>query len=370
MKTMLGAVFEEPGRPMAIEELSIDQPHAGEVLVRLAASGVCRSDYHVVVGEWTSPTPIVLGHEGAGIVEQVGEGVSTVEVGDHVIMSWVPYCGRCTYCLRGRPNLCTLVLDTAYEGVMLDGTTRLRRGDEDVYSYSAVASFAEYAIVPATGAIPIRKDAPLDIAATVGCAVTTGIGAAINTASVEPGASVLVIGCGGVGLSTIMGATLVSAMPIIAVDTLYPKLELARRVGATETINATTTDVLEAVREITGGRGVDYAFEAIGGASTIELAYDAVCPGGTAVVVGQVPNGVKASFDPMVMSDREKRLIGSNYGSSSPPLDFPRIIDLYMAGKVPLDALLSQHVKLEEINEAFEEMKRGELARSIIDYSS
>ena len=180
----------------------------------------------------------------------------------------------------------------------------------------------------------------------------------------------LVIGCGGVGLSTIMGATLVSALPIIAVDTLEPTLELARRVGATETINAKTTDVLEAVREITGGRGVDYAFEAIGGASTIELAYDAVCPGGTAVVVGQVPNGVKASFDPMVMSDREKRLIGSNYGSSSPPLDFPRIIDLYMAGRVPLDALLSQHVKLEEINEAFEEMKRGELARSIIDYSS
>lgn len=368
MRTLKGAVFEGSGRPLVIDELAIDEPHAGEVLVRVAASGVCHSDYHVVLGEWTSPTPIVLGHEGAGVVEAIGEGVTGVGVGDHVILSWTPYCGRCPYCLSGRLNLCAVAADTAYASVFFDGTTRLHRDGTDVYSFLTVGSFAEYAIVPETGAISIRKDAPLDRAAIVGCAVTTGVGAAINTVRVEPGASVLVIGCGGVGLSVIMGAALVSAWPIIAVDVVDSKLELARRVGASETVNGRGTDVVEAVREITGGRGVDYAFEAIGLARTIELAYETVCPGGTAVVVGQVPEGVRASFDPYVMSDREKRLIGSNYGSARPPLDFPRIIDLYMVGKLDLDALVSQHVKLEEINEAFAAMERGDVARSIVEY--
>jgi S-(hydroxymethyl)glutathione dehydrogenase/alcohol dehydrogenase len=367
---MRGAIFEGSGRPLVIDELEIDEPHAGEALVRVSASGVCHSDYHVVAGEWASPTPIVLGHEGAGVVEAIGERVTGVGVGDHVILSWTPYCGRCAYCLRGRLNLCALAADTAYASVMFDGTTRLHRGGSDVYGYLAVGSFAEYAIVPETGAIPIRKDAPLDRAAIVGCAVTTGVGAAINTAQVEPGASALVIGCGGVGLSVIMGAALVSAWPIIAVDVVDSKLALAQRVGATETVNARSMDVLEAVREITGGRGADYAFEAIGLARTIELAYDALCPGGTAVVVGQVPEGVKASFDPYVMSDREKRLIGSNYGSARPPLDFPRIIDLYMVGRLDLDALVSQHIRLEEINEAFAAMERGETVRSIVEYGA
>jgi S-(hydroxymethyl)glutathione dehydrogenase/alcohol dehydrogenase len=365
---LTAAVFERPGTPLALESLHLDEPRAGEVLVRLAASGVCHSDYHVVLGEWSAPTPIVLGHEGAGVVEAVGEGVTTLAAGDHVILSWTPYCGRCRFCLSGRLNLCTLAAETAYASVLFDGTTRLHRGHESVYSYLAVGSFASHAIVAETGAVRIRDDVPLDRAAIVGCAVTTGVGAAINTARVQPGASVLVIGCGGVGLSVIMGAALVSGLPIIAVDLVESKLELARRVGATEVINASATNVADAVCEITVGAGVDYAFEAIGKPETIELAYDVLAPGGTAVVVGQVPDGVTASYDPFVMSDREKTLTGSNYGSARPPLDFPRIIDLYMASKLDLDVLVSRHIQLHEINDAFEAIRSGEVARSIITY--
>jgi S-(hydroxymethyl)glutathione dehydrogenase / alcohol dehydrogenase len=369
MRSMTAALFEESGRSLAIEHVEIDEPRAGEVLVKLAASGVCHSDYHVLLGEWQSPTPIVLGHEGAGVVEAVGDGVTAVAPGDHVILSWTPYCGRCSYCLRGRPSLCEVAAATTYESVLFDGTTRIRRGEENVHAYLSVGSFAEYAVVPETGAVVITKDVPLDLASIVGCAVTTGIGAAVNTASVEPGSSVVVIGCGGVGLSIVMGAALVSAHPIIAVDVVDSKLALAERVGATEVVNSRRQDISDVVRQLTRGRGVDYAFEAIGLASTIEAAYEALAPGGTAVVVGQAAEGVKASFDPQVMSDREKRLIGCNYGSARPPLDFQRIIDLSMAGKIDLEALVSQRIGLEEVNDAFAAMGRGEVARSIISYS-
>jgi S-(hydroxymethyl)glutathione dehydrogenase / alcohol dehydrogenase len=368
MRQMKAAVFEQPGRPLEIEQLTIQGPSRGEVLVRLVASGVCHSDYHVVLGEWASPTPIVLGHEGAGIVEAVGKDVTTVGEGDHVVLSWTPYCRSCSYCLTGRPNLCELAARTAYASVLFDGTTRLRRKGKTVYSYLTVGSFGEYAVVPETGAIPIRRDAPLRIAALVGCAVPTGIGAVINTARVEPGASVLVIGCGGVGLSVIMGASLVSAWPIIAVDVVESKLDLARRAGATEALSLEGDDLIDALRELTAGRGVDYAFEAIGLARTIETAYEAVAPGGTAVVVGQVPDGVRASFDPFVMSDREKTLTGSNYGSCRPPVDFPRIIDLHMAGSLDLELLVSQTISLESINDAFALMEQGSVARSVIAY--
>jgi S-(hydroxymethyl)glutathione dehydrogenase/alcohol dehydrogenase len=368
MKQVRAAVFEKPGRPLRVEELALEEPRSGEVLVRLAASGVCRSDYHVLVGEWAAPVPIVLGHEGAGIVESVGPGVTTVAVGDPVVLSWTPYCRSCRYCLTGRPNLCELAAETAYASVLFDGTTRLRRNRAPVYSYLAVGSFGEFAVVPETGAIPIRRDVSLVKAAIVGCAVPTGVGAVVNTAGVEPGASVLVLGCGGVGLSVVMGANLVSAWPIIAVDVVASRLELARRAGADEALSLEGDELAQAVRDLTGGRGVDYAFEAIGLAPTIEAAYDLVAPGGTAVVVGQVPDGVRASFDPFVMSDREKTLKGSNYGSSRPAVDFPRILDLDLAGKLDLDLLVSQTLPLESINDAFAAMERGEGARSVIVY--
>lgn len=360
------AVFRQAGRPLNIETLQLAEPKEGEVLVKVVASGICHSDLHVVNGEWSSPAPLVLGHEGAGIVESVGAGVSTVAAGDHVVLSWMPYCRRCDHCLRGRPNLCDLVESTAYNSLMLDGTTRLSQNGAPVYSYLATASFANWAVVPETAAIRIRDDAPLDKVSLVGCAVATGIGAVANTARVEVGSSVLVIGCGGVGLSTVSGAVLAGARTIIAVDINDANLDRSRTLGATHTLNSRTHDVLGALPEITGKAGVDYAFEAIGLPETIELAYAALAPRGTAVVVGQVAEGKTITIDPFTMSDREKTLTGSNYGSCQPPIDFPNLIDLYMNGRLPLDPLIERTIGIDEINKAIDAMTRGESARSII----
>jgi S-(hydroxymethyl)glutathione dehydrogenase / alcohol dehydrogenase len=368
MRTMRAAVFTEPGAPLEIEELVVEDPHAGEVLVRMAASGVCRSDYHVVVGEWTAPTPIVLGHEGAGIVESVGEGVTSVKPGDHVILSWTPSCGRCRYCVIGRPNLCELVAERTYASVMFDGTTRLAYPDgRPVYSYSATATFGEYTVVPEAGVVPIRSDFPLEIAALIGCGLTTGVGAVINTANVEAGASVLVIGCGGVGLAVIQGAALAHATPIIAVDRVQAKVDNALRLGATHAILAEDgTDVAAAVKDLTDGAGVDYAFEAIGVASAIESAIEATAPGGTMVVVGQVPEGVTATFDPFTLSDREKVIRGCNYGSARPPVDFPRLVELCSSGAIDASAFVTSTISLDGINEAFARIGSGEGVRSVI----
>ncbi|OIH82879.1 dehydrogenase [Arthrobacter sp. UCD-GKA] len=362
------AVFHGADIPLKIEELTLADPKAGEVLVKLTASGVCHSDYHVVLGEWGAQTPLVLGHEGAGIVVETGPGVTGLKPGDHVALSWTPSCRRCRYCVAGRPQLCTNAVQNAYRNVLPDGTTRLSRGEEPVYSYLSVGSFAEYAVVPESGAIRIGTDVPPAIAALVGCAVTTGVGAAVNTVPVTPGSSVAVMGAGGVGLSTIMGAALQSPEMIIAVDIADDKLELARRAGATHTINATRTDVVEAVKEISGG-GVDFSYEAIGRALTIEQAYASLAPGGTAVVVGQVPTGVKISIDPMAMSGRELTLTGSNYGSSRPSIDFNRILDLHRNGSLDLDLLIGQRLRLDQINDAFVALGSGSPARTVIEYT-
>ncbi len=367
---MRAAVMYAANAPLTIEDVQVLPPGRGEVLVRLAASGVCHSDYHALIGEWTVPTPMVLGHEGAGVVEEVGPEVVEVAVGDHVILSWAPNCRRCFYCAQGRPALCELMARTAANSLMPDGTTRLRLGDQTVYQFGGVASFGEYAVVPESGAIPIRKDMPLDGAALLGCGVATGVGAVINTARVEAGSSVLVIGCGGVGLSAIQGAVLSSAYPLIAVDLLDSKLDQALALGATHTLNPSRDDVAAEIRELTNGRGVDYAFEAIGLTRTIEQAYESIRPGGTAVVVGQVPEGHRISIDPFVMSDREKTLKGSNYGSCRPSIDFPKFVDLYLAGKLKLDELISRSIRLDEVNEAFDAMIRGEVVRSVIRYDS
>ena len=368
MMKVTAAVFEEAGKDLVVQELELEDPKAGEVLVRLAASGVCHSDYHIAKGEWGATTPLVLGHEGAGVVEAVGPGVTSVVPGDHVVLSWVPYCGRCKYCNVGRPALCTEVMKFAYEGLMLDGTSRLSRDGQPVYSYGATGTFANRVIVPETGAIPVRKDAPLEKIALIGCAVATGVGAVINTAKVQAGDTVLVIGCGGVGLSAIMGAGLVSASQIIAVDVNEDSLARAKDLGATATINSRTTDLASAVAELVGPDGVDWAFEAIGLKPTIEAAYQLIRPGGTAVVVGQAAEGVTVEIDPYIMSDREKRIIGSNYGSCNPPVDFPRLIDLYMQGKINLDVLIARNCTIDDINEAFVGMGGGEAARTVIIY--
>lgn len=368
MRTTKAAVLDAPGQPLRITTLDLADPARGEVLVRTVASGVCHSDYHVVLGEWSGPTPLVLGHEGAGVVEAVGVDVTAVEPGDHVVLSWMPYCRRCRHCLAGRPNLCELTARTSYDSVLLDGTTRLSENGEPVYSYLATASLSEYTVVPETAAIPIRKDMPLHLAALVGCAVATGVGAVLNTARVAPGSSVLVVGCGGVGLSALMGAALTSADPVIAVDRNDETLALARQLGATHTLNADRTDVLRAVRDITGSVGVDYAFEAIGLPATLELAHRATGPAGTTVVVGQVAEGATMSIDPFELSDREKRLIGSNYGSCRPPEDFPRLIDLAMRDRLDLPALIGRTIPLEDINTAFAAMSRGATGRTVVTF--
>lgn len=362
------AVFYGPGEPLRVEEIDVAEPRAGEVRVRMVASGVCHSDYHVVLGEWGARTPLVLGHEGAGVVDSIGPGVTTLKPGDSVALSWTPSCRRCRYCVSGRPQLCTEAADNAYRNVLPDGTTRLSIAGQPVYSYLSVASFSEYTVVPESGAVRIDDSADPALAALVGCAVTTGIGAVLNTARIEAGDTVAVIGCGGVGLSVVMGAALSSAGRIIAVDLSPEKLALAQRAGATDTIDAGQGDVVTAIRALTDGAGVDYAFEAIGRAQTIEQAYACLAPGGTAVVVGQVPTGVTVQIDPMAMSGRELTMKGSNYGSARPSLDFVRFLDLHRTGAVDLELLVSSRIKLDDINDAFDALGQGSGARTVVEF--
>nr|WP_221185355.1 Zn-dependent alcohol dehydrogenase [Flexivirga oryzae] len=355
---------------MTIETVSIPStPPPGEVLVRMRASGLCHSDLHVIVGEWEVPTPMILGHEGAGVVEAVGEGVSGVAPGDHVILTWTPPCRRCRYCVSGRPVLCDEVARHSANHLSSDGRTRIRTVDgQEVYSFAGTGTFGEYTMVPESGAIPVRADAPFEQASLVGCSVTTGVGAAINTANVRPDETVLVLGCGGVGLNAIQGARLVGARRIIAADLSDTRLERARHFGATEVVNTSEEDLAERVPQLTDGRGVEVAIEAIGLPATIEAAYASLARGGRAVVAGQVPDGLTITIDPFVMSDSELQLIGSNYGSSRPAIDFPQLIDHYLHGRIDLDALVTRVMGLDEINDGYDELKRGIGIRSVIKY--
>ena len=363
---MQAAVFREVGRPLEVEEIEVAEPNHGEVLVRLFASGVCHSDYHVVVGEWEAPVPVILGHEGAGVVEAVGAGVERLAVGDHVVLVWGSGCGRCEYCASGRPQLCSVARATTYESLMLDGTTRLRQADVPVRPYLAVGSFGELAVVPEAGAVKIASEIPLDRAALVGCAVATGFGAVVNTARVPVGASVAVLGCGGVGMSIIQGAAVSGAWPVIAIDVSEEKLRLARSLGASHSVNGGAGDAVGAVLGLTEGRGVDFAFEAIGLAATIEQAVAMLAPAGTAVLVGMAPDGVTVALDPLLISDREHRIVGCNYGSCRPAIDFPKLLDLYMRGVLDLDAMITRRLRLNQVGDGFEAMRRGESVRSLI----
>lgn len=371
---MNAALFEAVGRPLNHAQVTIADPAPGEVRVRMTASGVCHSDFRVLAGEWAATAPLVLGHEGAGIVESVGAGVTHLVPGDAVILSWTPSCGACPYCDSGRPQLCLTAASTAYNSVMPDGTTRISRGEDPVYSYLSVGSFAEYAVVPAYGAIKVRADVDPGVAALVGCAVTTGVGSAINTKPAPAGSDVLVIGAGGVGLCVVMGAHLQSPGRLIVVDVNADKLALAEELGATHTINAadlrgSSEAVVAAVRELTGGLGVDVAYEATGRADCVEQAYGALAPGGTGVVVGQVASGQRISIDPMRMSGSELTLTGSNYGSARPTIDFPRILDMYVRGALPLDRLIDRRLPLTDINAAFDAMGAGTTTgRVVIDF--
>ena len=347
------AVLRAPGAAVEITHVQLDAPHAGEVEVRIAAAGVCHSDLHVVRGEWEVPTPVVLGHEGSGVVSKVGEGVTDLEVGDHVVLSWVPQCGACRQCELGRPWQCEVVANVvAPGGVLLDGTSRWGDG---FHHYLGVSAFAERVVVPRSGAVKIRKDVPLDVVAIVGCAVATGLGAVRNTAGVPPDATVGVIGCGGVGLSVIQGARLAQASRIVACDLNPAKLEVAKRVGATETV----ADAAEL-------NDLDYVFDAIGQIATTEAAIGALALGGAAVIVGLPPAGQTARFDPLALAEANQRILGSNYGSIDPQHEIPWIIDLYKAGMLDLDSLISGRRPLEQAAEALEDLAAGRTLRTLL----
>ena len=359
------AVLYEAQTPLVVETLELDDPKEGEVLVRLASAGVCHSDYHVMKGEWKPPLPMVLGHEAAGVVEKVGPGVSMSKAGDHVILNFRPNCGWCKYCTMGRPVLCNGA-DTA-RWTLFDGTVRLHKGNQDIYHFARTACFAEYVVVPQSGAVPVRDDMPLDKACLVGCSVMTGVGSVINTAKVTPGSSVVVIGCGGVGLNVIQGAVLAGAGRIIAVDMLENKLAYAREFGATDIIDASHGDTVARIHDLTDG-GADYAFEVIGNSKTILQAYESTGPGGVTIVVGMAPEDDEVSINSLSLPRTEKVIMGSWYGSARPWVDLPKMVDLYLSGKLQVDALVSRTYPLGEINEAYDALSKGEVARSILVY--
>ncbi|WP_197019000.1 Zn-dependent alcohol dehydrogenase [Thioalkalivibrio sp. HK1] len=360
---MKAAVLYEANKPLAIETVELDDPKDGEVLVRIAAAGVCYSDYHVMKGEWSMPKPVVLGHEGAGIVEKVGAGVTRLSPGDHVILNFRANCGHCDHCIVGRPVLCDGI--EAGRVFMFDGTVRLHRNGQDIHHMTRTACFAEYAVVPESGAVPIRSDMPLDKACLIGCSVMTGLGAVTNTARIEAGSDVAVIGCGGVGLNTIQGALLAGADRIIAVDLLDNKLEYAKEFGATDLINAGNGDAVARVRELTKG-GVDYAFEVIGNPKTIIQAYEMCRIGGTTVIVGMAPENDIIEINALSLPRTERAIVGSWYGSARPWVDLPKLTDLYMRGRLKIDPMISRTWRLDEINEAYQTLAAGDVARSVI----
>jgi NDMA-dependent alcohol dehydrogenase len=355
----------EHDKPVVVEEISVDAPKHGEVTVKLGAAGVCHSDLSAVTGTIALPLPLVLGHEAAGVVEEVGEGVTEFARGDHVVFSFIYMCGRCRFCLAGRPVLCLeqgKALTTP-----LEGTPRVHdRSGQPLNIFSGCGAMAEYATVSAENLIGIDPKIPLECAALVGCAVTTGVGAVFNTAKVPPGASVVVFGCGGVGLSAIQGARIAGAERIIAVDSLAPKLDMARKFGATAVLQARPgEDLVKPLKKLTGG-GPDYAFECVGSGELAGVAYRAIRRGGVAVVVGVAKATDTTTLKPMTLVFEEKTLTGSYFGSCVPRIDFPRMLALYLGGKLKLEELITRRYRIAEAPQAFADLVAGRNARGVI----
>jgi S-(hydroxymethyl)glutathione dehydrogenase / alcohol dehydrogenase len=359
------AVLWRPRTPVEILEVDLAPPREGEVLVKISACGVCASDLHVVDGELPEQMPLVLGHEAAGIVAETGPAVERLQEGDHVVLALVPSCGACRECREGRRNFCELTGRMSETGTLADGTTRLSVKGTALHHFNTISSFADYAVVPESAAVAIRDDVPLEVAALCGCAVITGCGAVANTARVEPGATVAVWGCGGVGLNCVQAARLAGARTIVAVDTRRDKLDRAQRFGATDTVLTDgTVDVAAAVRGLTDD-GADYAFEAIGQERTISEAWEGIRPGGTVVVVGMMPKGSTLTIDPWGFIN-EKTLKGSFLGSTTVDVDIPRLIDHYAAGELELDELVSHRLPLEELPVAFDRLRAGDVCRQLV----
>ena len=357
---MKAAVLREVGKPLEIEEIAISKPGPREVLIRTAAAGVCHSDLHFMEGLYPTKMPIVMGHESAGVVEQVGSDVKYVKPGDHVITCLSVFCGHCEMCVTGHLSLCDSPETRRGEN---DGP-RLSQTGTEIVQFADLSSFAEQMLVHEHAIVKIREEMPLDRAALIGCAVTTGVGSVFHTAKVEPGSTVAVIGCGGVGLSCVNGAALAGAGRIIAVDMNEGKLEMAKTFGATDVVNGASGDAVEQVKELTQG-GVQYAFEAIGLKATAEQAFKMLRPGGAATIIGMIPAGVKIELTGSAFL-QEKKIQGSMMGSNRFRVDMPRFVDFYLNGKLHLDEMVSKRVGLADVNQAFEDMKTGQLARSVI----
>jgi S-(hydroxymethyl)glutathione dehydrogenase/alcohol dehydrogenase len=359
------AVFRKPHEPLTIETIELDKPMAREVLVRTVATGVCHSDLHVVdgVGRWPLDRPIVLGHEGAGVVEAVGDEVTTVRVGDHVVACLSGFCGTCDQCLSGHPNVCSnsIVARKASEA------PRLSLGGEPVRQFINISSYAEKMLLHENSIVRIDPDIPLDKAALVGCGVLTGVGAALRSAGLEAGQTVAVYGCGGVGLSVVQGARIGGARQIIAIDQFGQKRQMAMRVGATHFINSSETDPVKAVRELTGGAGVDHAFEAVGNAKLCRQAIESLAIRGTATIVGVLPPDATIEF-PWMAIRPECKVQTSRMGSNRFRIDIPHYLDFYKQGRLDLDAMVTKTGRLSDINEAFRAMKAGEVARTVLTF--
>jgi len=365
------AVLHRPNTPFAVEDVNLAAPKAGEVRVRMAAAGVCRSDHHLVTGVTPHPMPVVCGHEGSGVVETVGDGVTRVAPGDHVVLSWAPACGSCFFCTHGLPAQCDTYIEPVWNGTLIDGTTRLSMdsgsgGPTPVYHYTALASFAEATVVPESCCVRIPPDVPLEAAALVGCCVATGVGAVLNRARVQRDETVAVFGCGGVGISIIQGAVLSGAARVIGVDRSAARLDLAPRFGATDVIDASASDPVEEIRAMTEGRGADVTFEAIGRTDVMTQALEAARRGGRVVLVGLGAEKEHLRLGAGSFTRSDKLLMGAYYGGCDPARDMPRLLDLYRAGRLKLDEMVGRRRPIEEINEAFADLETGGILRTLI----
>jgi alcohol dehydrogenase len=362
------AVLERTGGSLEVEELELEPPGPGEVLVRLAASGVCHSDLNAIDGTAETRCPAVLGHEGAGVIESVGPDVTRVATGDHVALSWAPSCGACAECLRDLPQHCSTAIPAMQAGALPDGTTRLSRDGEPIYHYSLLSTFAEACVVAESSCIPIPSDTPFAVAGLVGCAVTTGVGSVWRTAGVRPGDRVAIVGCGGVGLSALMAAVAAGAEHVIAVDTQPEKLEVAMQLGAAAGVGwaGSAEQTAELVREISGG-GVDYAIEATGRPEAMLAAFLSTRARGAAVLIGIPAADAVLPLPALSIPRLERRVLGSLYGSSRPERDFPLILELYRSGRLPLDRLISHRLPLDEVEQGFELLRSGAALRVVLD---
>lgn len=364
---MKAAVLYEPNTPLKVEEVDIDDPQANEIMIKTEAVGVCHSDLHFMKGEMPIPTPVVMGHEGCGIVEKVGPGVTSVQPGDKVVTMVSFSCGKCRYCAEGRPTMCVENLPIQMMGELpFYAGKRLRKGEQELCQIFGLGSFAEKCVVHERSAVKVRQDAPSEVVCLLGCGVATGMGAAINTAGVRCGESIVVYGCGGVGLSAIMGAKLAGAGVIIGVSRSQIKLDMARELGADHVINPKEgEDPVAKVKELTGGAGADYSIEAAGATTAMEQAFASIHNGGKCVIAGMSALGTMTTFAPFEFL-LGKTITGSVQGGIVPTIDIPRYVDMYMAGKLPIDKLISKTFSLDKINDAFEALENKTILRSVI----